>query len=621
MELKPSLPAGRTPAHRSPFWLWIFSVLWLLLLCWLAFFNNLGSLGLMDKTEALFVEVGNQMLKRGDWITPWWNGERFFDYPVWGYWMVAISFQLFGVSEWAARLPVALAASSVVVAAFALLVLWPPPEEELETKLSRAAIASGVLATTPGWIGWGRTSTTDMFLSSAITLALFGFLLAHRHSNNLALVISGRISLALFSGIAVLAKGPVGLVVPALVIGSFLTISGQWRRWLRPIPVLGMVTLFLAVCLPWYAAATKVNGMDFLWGFLGFSNIQRFTSVIYNHPGPPWFYIPWVILLLLPWSLFLPVAVGSHQFWKLERWRPVSPQQGPAFRAADPLPLFLLLWFLLTLALFSAAATKLAGYILPALPPCSLLVALYWRPLPDTPHLPSSARMLRQGAWPLRLTGWFNVVLFALMAAAAVLAPKWVANDPAYPDFSSALNRSGLPLTLSFLLALTALGLVVVMLRQRRGAGSGSPIWLGSWLFWPWSSLHSPPCWTGNGSFPCEHWRIEPARQLCLSNLSGWLARSGTAPFFTAGFPQFLSIAAKELTTGCGLLPPPSRLRTTALRCGCWVIAMLWNRSTSRKIGSRFWTVRGSRSFGAFPWPRFRAHEADQAHADGGETP
>ena len=467
MELKPSLPAGRTPAHRSPFWLWIFSVLWLLLLCWLAFFNNLGSLGLMDKTEALFVEVGNQMLKRGDWITPWWNGERFFDYPVWGYWMVAISFQLFGVSEWAARLPVALAASSVVVAAFALLVLWPPPEEELETKLSRAAIASGVLATTPGWIGWGRTSTTDMFLSSAITLALFGFLLAHRHSNTLALVISGRISLALFSGIAVLAKGPVGLVVPALVIGSFLTISGQWRRWLRPIPVLGMVTLFLAVCLPWYAAATKVNGMDFLWGFLGFSNIQRFTSVIYNHPGPPWFYIPWVILLLLPWSLFLPVAVGSHQFWKLECWRPVSPQQGPAFRAADPLPLFLLLWFLLTLALFSAAATKLAGYILPALPPCSLLVALYWRPLPDTPHLPSSARMLRQGAWPLRLTGWFNVVLFALMAAAAVLAPNWVANDPAYPDFSSALNRSGLPLTLSFLLALTALGLVVVMLRQR----------------------------------------------------------------------------------------------------------------------------------------------------------
>ena len=337
MELKAPLPAGRTPANPTPVWLLIFGFLWLLLLCWLAFFNNLGSLGLMDKTEALFVEVGHQMLKRGDWITPWWNGERFFDYPVWGYWMVAISFQLFGVSEWAARLPVALAASSVVVAAFALLVLWPPPEEEHEKKFARAAIASGVLATTPGWIGWGRTSTTDMFLSSAITLALFGFLLAHRHENNRPLAISGRIGLALFSGIAVLAKGPVGLVVPALVIGSFLTISGQWRPWLRPTPVLGMVTLFLAVCLPWYVAATKVNGMDFLWGFLGFSNIQRFTSVIYNHPGPPWFYIPWVILLLLPWSLFLPAAIGSHRFWKLEAWRPAAfPPQGRDSQKSRP---------------------------------------------------------------------------------------------------------------------------------------------------------------------------------------------------------------------------------------------------------------------------------------------
>ena len=469
MVLKSSLTSSKISAIPARFWLFLYSFFWLLLLCWLAFFNNMGSLGLMDKTEALFVEIGNQMLKRGDWITPWWNGKPFFDYPVWGFWMVALSFQLFGVSEWSARLPVALAASSVVVAAFALLMLWPPPEEDFKKKLSRALIASGIMATTPGWIGWGRTSTTDMFLSSAISLALFGFLLAHRHFNNLSLENIGRFGLALFTGIAVLAKGPVGVVVPALVIASFLTITSQWRRWLRPVPVIGMLMLFLAVCLPWYAAATKVNGMDFLWGFLGFSNIQRFTSVIYNHPGPPWFYIPWTIVLLLPWSLFLPVAMGPYQFWKLERWRPVSFQQGSRLRVADPLPLFLLLWFLIPLALFSAAATKLAGYILPALPPCSLLVALYWRPLPDTLNSYLSEPSSYQGAWPIRLTGWFNIMLFALMAAAAVMAPKWVANDPAYPDFSLALNRSGLPLTLSFLLALTAIGLIVVMLRRSWG--------------------------------------------------------------------------------------------------------------------------------------------------------
>jgi 4-amino-4-deoxy-L-arabinose transferase-like glycosyltransferase len=81
------------------------------LLCWLAFFNGLGALGLTDKTEALFVEVAREMLARQDWVTPWWNGEHFFDYPVWGYWMVVGSFRLFGISEWAARLPAALAAS------------------------------------------------------------------------------------------------------------------------------------------------------------------------------------------------------------------------------------------------------------------------------------------------------------------------------------------------------------------------------------------------------------------------------------------------------------------------------------------------------------------------------
>jgi 4-amino-4-deoxy-L-arabinose transferase-like glycosyltransferase len=123
----------------------------LLGLCWLALFNGLGTLGLMDKTEALFVEVGHQMLERGDWITPWWNGERFFDYPVWGYWMVAQSFRWFGPTEWAARLPVALAATATVMAACGLVYLWGSAQEAPRSRLIRACVAAGVLATTPGW--------------------------------------------------------------------------------------------------------------------------------------------------------------------------------------------------------------------------------------------------------------------------------------------------------------------------------------------------------------------------------------------------------------------------------------------------------------------------------------
>ncbi|MDM7953300.1 MAG: glycosyltransferase family 39 protein [Cyanobium sp. CZS 25K] len=452
--------------------IWVLCGLWLLLLCWLAFFQGLGSLGLMDKTEALFVEVGHQMLERGDWVTPWWNGERFFDYPVWGYWMVGLSFRLFGVSEWAARLPVALAASAVVVAGFGLMLAWSPAGEAGRPRLLRAAVAAGVIATTPGWIGWGRTSTTDMFLSSAISLALFAFLLAHRHQAHPWLASFGRAAMALFAGIAVLAKGPVGLLLPGLVVVVFLLLTGQWRPWLRWRSLLAMVALFLGVSAPWYAAAAAVNGGDFLGGFLGFSNLQRFTSVLYDHPGPPWFYLPWLVLLVLPWSLFLPLAIAAQGFWRPSRWRMAG--DGPSGEGAVPahLGLFLLLWLVLVVAFFSAAATKLPGYILPSLPAASLLVGLLWHPLPEPNRAPQAAG----GRLGVRITATIEGLLLAAMAVAAALAPGWVAGDPAYPDFGAALSRSGLPLVLCLSLGLTALALLALVLRP----GAAEWLWLPS---------------------------------------------------------------------------------------------------------------------------------------------
>jgi 4-amino-4-deoxy-L-arabinose transferase-like glycosyltransferase len=367
--------------------------------------------------------------------------------------MVGLSFRLFGVSEWAARLPAALAASATVLSVFAVLVLVAPAAEAAHQRLGRALLGGTVLALCPGWIGWGRSSVTDMFLASGISLALLSFVLAHTAPAQRPWQRPlGFVGLAVFCGVAVLAKGPVGLLLPGLVMLAFWALKGSLLQEIRRTPWLPLVALFLGVAAPWYGLATAANGTEFLGRFLGFSNLERFTSVIYDHPGPPWFYLPWVVLLLLPWSLYLPVAAARLRFWRLQVWRRTP--------AGEDLPLLALLWLVLMVAFFSAAATKLPGYILPALPGGSLLITLLFAPLqPAAPPLGAG----------LRITGWGNAILLALMGVAAVLAPRWLETDPSYPAFADALRASGLPWLLAIPLLLAAAALVLLLCRAGQG--------------------------------------------------------------------------------------------------------------------------------------------------------
>ena len=431
-------------------------------LCGLAFFNGIGDLGLIDKTEGLFVEVPRQMLASGDWVTPRWNGETFFDYPVWGYWMVAISYKLFGITAWAARLPAALAATATVFALFGVVCRLAPSEEGQRVRVGRALLCATVLTLSPGWVGWGRSSVTDMFLASAITLALLGFVLAWAAADRTPQRRLGHAALALFCGIAVLAKGPIGLLLPGLVIIGFLLLKGRLWSEVRRTPWPPILALFLAVTAPWYAMATAANGSTFLYRFLGFSNVERFTSVLYSHPGPPWYNLPWVLLLLLPWSLFLPVAVFRLRFWRLRVWRE---QQG----AANDLPLIAAVWLVVIVAFFSAAATKLPGYILPAVPGGLLLVGLLFVPFSPPAEATSSPSSRPPFGAGLRWSGAVNALLLALAAVAAVLAPRWIGGDPAYPHFAAAIQASPLPLLLAIPLALAALAVLLQCL-QSRGA-------------------------------------------------------------------------------------------------------------------------------------------------------
>ena len=433
---------------------WGLSLLWLGLLSWLAFLWNLGALGLMDKTEALFVEVAHQMYLTGDWITPRWNGQTFFDYPVWGYWVVALSFKLFGVSEWAARLPAALSAIALVLGSFYTLRItgftWGEQQATPRSLWLRACLGAGIVAMNPGWVGWGRTSVTDMFLSSAIALALLSFFVGYtQFERGKTSSISYGLA-TVFAAIAVLAKGPVGVLLPLLIMGIFLLYVGQFKAVIQEMPLLPMVGIFAVVVIPWYALATQANGWDFLSHFIGFSNFQRFTSVLYRHAGPWYFYLPWCFILLLPWSIYLPLAITRLQFWRRKAW-----QSSPR---SQQLGLFCGVWFAVVLLFFSSAATKLAGYILPLVPAGAILITLFFTDILLT-HREQTGK-----SWPLLTSGIVNTILLAILAIAAFLSPTFADDDPAYPTFATALQSSGLPWILGGILTLAtvvSLGLLI----------------------------------------------------------------------------------------------------------------------------------------------------------------
>ena len=437
---------------KNPRQCWLISILWLVLISWIAFFWNLGVMGVMDKTEALFVEVAHQVYLTDDWITPRWNWQTFFDYPIWGYWMVALSFKLFGVSEWAARLPVALTAIALVALSFYTLRYFGlnGQDEQLETrqKWIRAWIGTGIVALNPGWVGWGRTSVTDMFLSSAIAMAMLSFFLGYAQPDKPKVQQRWYLVAPVFAAIAVLAKGPVGLLLPALAISIFLIYVGQFWQVLREIKLITMIGIFLLITVPWYGLAAQVNGAEFIGTFFGFSNFQRFTSVLYRHAGPWYFYLPYCFILLFPWSLFLPLTIARLQFWRKKVWAstPRNRQLG----------LFCFVWFMVILVFFSAAATKLPGYILPIVPAGAIMITLFW----GEEMLVNREKVYQQ--WPFLTSGIITTVLFFGLAIAAFISPKLAGSDPAFPTFGATLEASGIPVI--FGVILTALGIFSAIL-------------------------------------------------------------------------------------------------------------------------------------------------------------
>lgn len=432
------------------------SLLWWLGTSGLAFLWQLGNVGLIDETEPLFAEAARQMTVTGDWITPYFNDDTRFDKPPLVYWLMAIAYRIFGVNEWAARLPSALVALALTGFVFYTLRCFGIPyslrckvkphfsiQEHRALTLS-AWLGAAMLALNPEIIIWARTGVSDMLLTGCLGGALLCFFQGYARSGNGKIQGHWYLAFYVLAALAVLAKGPIGIVLPGLIIGIFLLYLGNWRSVLREMKLLRGGLLFLVLILPWYLLIIWTHGEDYIESFFGYHNLERFTAVVNHHAAPWYFYFIVVLLGFAPWSTYLPLAIARWQVWRRRYW-----QQQP--RAAH-FGLFAVFWFGSIFLFFTIAATKLPSYVLPLMPAAAILVALLWSEVIDSNQnrqesLQDLSRIQARGLGQdvaLSVSGGLNAGLLLIIAGACLLAPEWLGKDPAMPYFAEALQSSGL---------------------------------------------------------------------------------------------------------------------------------------------------------------------------------
>lgn len=338
-------------ARRS--WRWRAGLAALLLgVAALPFLHGLGAWPLLEPDEARNAEVAREMLEAGTWSVPHFNGLPYLDKPVLLFWMIAAGFQALGTGELAARLPSALAALATVGLTYRIA--------RRLLDLRRAIVAAAVVSSAPLVLAFGRTAIFDMPLTALMTAALL-CLLASRASVRPAAWLAAA---GLAMGLATLTKGPVGLAVPLVAWLAARGVLPAPRRRPEPPGILGGVAVWAAVVLPWLLLVLRQQP-DFLRYAFVDETLLRFSSTARFHRGAPvWYYAGVLAWALGGWGIVLAAVAPAL----LRRWRAGgadAPAIAFAVRAAVAIVVF-----------FTLSASKRPAYILPAMVPLALLVAI-----------------------------------------------------------------------------------------------------------------------------------------------------------------------------------------------------------------------------------------------------
>ncbi len=372
--LKPaaSNPAGPNPAGSS------LRSDWLLLaaFCGFLFFFGLSYFGLVGADEPRYAQVAQEMLARHDWITPTLGGKPWLEKPALYYWQTMLAYKIFGVSDWAARLCSAVDATLMVVAVYLFL-------RRFRSGLKFAGFQSAgfqlagfpldgalMTASASGVIGFARAASTDMPLAAMFTIAMLAWYAWHENASKRYLAL-----FYIFLGLAILAKGPVAPFLAAVIVVLFAAAKRDYGLITRTLWIPG-IALLGVVALPWYVAV-QLRNPEFFRVFILEHNLARFGKDAYHHTEPFWYYLPVALLGLVPWTMLVSAAVieSIRVWWTENGWK----ENGERSQSGHALPAFLVLWLVVPIAFFSLSASKLPGYILPALPAGTMLLAEYAR--------------------------------------------------------------------------------------------------------------------------------------------------------------------------------------------------------------------------------------------------
>jgi 4-amino-4-deoxy-L-arabinose transferase-like glycosyltransferase len=446
-------------AHRR---LWSPRSIAILILAWLILqIGGLFTPGLLDDVDSVYIQIAREMLHRRDYVTPYINGIRFFDKPPLMFWMAAGSMHLFGIHDWAARLPLALAVLALLLAVYALGIRLFPAVSPATNPDRAGFYAALALATSIGPYLYTRFYIPDILLALWMTLAVHLFLIAldrineaqpqirvpHLRSGFIASKVRNResdplsssrpqrspllpcLAFAAVMALNVLTKGLIGLVFPIGFVLLYLAVTKQLRLLLRLHPI-ASTAVFLALASPWHILAALRNPAVALprglglpatggwaWFYLYNEHIARFLSKRIPHDygqTPIWLFWLFTVLWMMPWAVFIPASIPGH-IRSLRRFaHSLHPDDAAAAidRPRDArnrqTALTLLLWIGGVLGFFTLSARQ-EYYGLPAIPALALLAggAL------AVADSPSSAEIRRS---ILRWSGWLLLPIGAILA-------------------------------------------------------------------------------------------------------------------------------------------------------------------------------------------------------------